>query len=100
MGLSSALKVVLASSVPYSSGHEPLLLGLIERKIVLFCAAGVDCENWELAFDLLLTDPDRSFTHYVTTTSHPDETLEDVMNFASMWYVEGNSAVEFMEVLA
>lgn len=100
MNSSSALKVVLLSSVPYSSRYEPLLLGLIQRQIVLFCAVGVDCENWELALDHLLTDPDRNFTHEITTTSHLDEPIDDVLNLANVWYVEGSPAVELIEVAA
>ena len=93
-----ASKIVLVSSVPYSVQHEPLLLDLIRRPIVLFCAVGVDCEEWELAFDLLLTDPDRQFTHEITTTSHPDEPLDDVLNLADVWFVEGGSDVEIVRV--
>ena len=100
MNSAGALKVVLVSSVPYSAHHEPLLLGLIDRKIDLFCATGTDCENWELALDLLLTDPERNFTHDITTTSHPDEPLEDVLNLAELWYVEGSQAVELIDVSA
>jgi len=58
----------------------------------------VDCQNWETVFDLLLTDPDRHFTHHVTTTSHPDEPIADVINMADLWFVEGESEVEVLEV--
>jgi hypothetical protein len=99
MASSHAKKVVLIASQPYSAQlHEPLLLSLLERRIVLFSATGVDCENWETAFDLLLTDPDRHFTHHVTTTSHPDEPIADVINMADLWFVEGGSEVEVLEV--
>lgn len=84
MPSSCAKKIVLIASQPYSSRHEPLLLSLIERPIELFCAAGVDCGNWETAVDLLLTEPDRHFTHHITTTSHPDEPLADVLNMADL----------------
>jgi hypothetical protein len=94
----SKKKVVLMASQPYSAMHESLLIALIERQIELFCAAGTDCENWETAFDLLLTDPDRGYTHHITTTSHPDESLEDVLNLANFWIVEGGSEVEVLNV--
>jgi hypothetical protein len=90
--------VVLMASQPYSATHEPLLIALIERQIELFCAVGTDCENWETAFDLLLTDPARGYTHHITTTSHPDEPLEDVLNMASFWIGEGGSKVEILDV--
>ncbi|WP_254460006.1 hypothetical protein [Xanthomonas sacchari] len=94
------MKVVLVSSVPYSAHHESLLLSLIGRKINLFCATGTDCENWEFVFDLLLTDPDRNFSHDITTTSHPNEPIDDVVNFAKIWHVEGSQAVELIEVFS
>ncbi|WP_420008673.1 hypothetical protein [Xanthomonas sacchari] len=98
MNSADASKVVLVSFVPYSAHHEALLLSLIERKINLFCAAGKDCENWELALDLLLTDPDRNFNHDITTTSHPGEAVEDVLNLAELWHVQGSQAVELIDV--
>lgn len=98
MNSAGALKIVLISSVPYSAQHKPLLLDLIQRKIKLFCATGTECENWELAFDLLLTDPDSNFTHDITTTSHPDEPIENVLNLAELWHVEGSQAVEIIKV--
>ena len=98
MSSPEAKKVVLVASHPYSPQYEPLLLSLLERRIELFCAVGVDCENWETAVDLLLTDPDRKFTHHVTTTSHPDEPLADVISMADLWFIEGGSAVEVLEV--
>ncbi|WP_371184315.1 hypothetical protein [Xanthomonas sacchari] len=100
MNSAGVSKIVLVSSVPYSDHHEALLLSLIERKIDLFCAAGRDCENWELALDLLLTDPDRNFNHEITTTSHPGEAIEDVLNLAERWHVQGSQAVELIEVYA
>jgi hypothetical protein len=66
--------------------------------VELFCATGVDSENWELAVDLLLTDPDRNFTHHITNTSHSSEPREDVLNLASLWFVEGGSEVEVIEI--
>ena len=91
-------KVVLVATTPYTPGFEPLLLGLIERHIELFCATGIDCENWETAMDLLLTDPDRAFTHHITTTSHPGEPLDDVLNMADLWSTECGSDVEVIRV--
>jgi hypothetical protein len=98
MKQSLAKKVVLIASQVYSPQHEPLLLSLIERPIELFCAAGIDCENWETAVDLLLTDRDRDFTHHITTTSHPDEPLADVINLAKVWVTEDESEIEILEV--
>ncbi|QFS87433.1 MULTISPECIES: hypothetical protein [unclassified Marinobacter] len=42
--------------------------------------------------DLFATDTDRMEEHHITTTSHSDESLEDVQNMASMWVVEGGGS--------
>lgn len=91
-------KVVLVATTPYTPDFEPLLLALIERQIELFYATGVDCGNWETAMDLLLTDPDRAYTHHITTTSHPDEPFDDVLNMADLWSIDGGSDVEVIRV--
>lgn len=83
---------------PYVESDAPLLLGLIERPIALFCAAGVDCTGWEDAFDWMLTDPRTTDSPHVSTTSHPEEALADVLEFARTWPVEGVNDVELIEV--
>jgi hypothetical protein len=49
---------------------------------------GVDCASWEVAMDWLCIDlkttgevPDA----FCNTTSHPDETLDEVIAFAEQW---------------
>ncbi|HET8685293.1 MAG TPA: hypothetical protein VFM18_01365, partial [Methanosarcina sp.] len=73
---------------PYSPEYEPMLISLIEQRIDLFAAVGVDCENWEDAMDWLCINlvvsgkiPDA----FCTTTSHPGETFADVKAFAEQW---------------
>ncbi|QFS87430.1 DUF7684 family protein [Marinobacter sp. GH_1] len=85
-------KVILATNSPYSEQYEPLLEELFNRRIELFCAWGTHCEQWESAMDVFVTDPDRIGEHHITTTSHADESLENVQNMASMWVVEGGGS--------
>jgi hypothetical protein len=94
----SAKKVVVFATQPYSVQHELLLLSLIDRKIELFCVAGIDSDNWETALDMLLIDPSRGFTHHIATTSHRDEPFEDVLNMAHLWFVKGGSEVEVLRI--
>lgn len=77
--------VVLKSSRHYSSEHEPLLLSLIEQGIDLFAVVGVGCEDWEEAMDWLCVNLDVSGKlpgAFCNTTSHPDESFEEVISFA------------------
>jgi hypothetical protein len=95
-----AKKVIIATDVEYTPKHEPLLNGLYERRIELFCAWGKHCEQWELAMDLFVTDPVRfDESRHITTTSHSDESFEDVMNMAECWSVEnGSNEVEVIQL--
>jgi len=93
-----ANKVILISSTQYSTEHDEILKSLIKRKIVLFCAVGVDCENWEEALDWLCIGKNGEGTHIINTTSHPGETLEEVKDFAKAWETEDESDIQIIEI--
>ncbi|EIK44568.1 hypothetical protein O59_002670 [Cellvibrio sp. BR] len=48
--------------------------------------------------DLFITDPTRAVNeHHITTTSHEDEPLEEVLNLAKVWFIEnGSNEVEII----
>jgi hypothetical protein len=80
--------IVLKSSRPYSSEYDPLLIGFIEQGIDLFAVTGVDCEEWEEAMDWICVDLDISGKlpdAFCNTTSHPGQSLEEVIAFAKQW---------------
>ncbi|MGE0754277.1 MAG: hypothetical protein AB7L92_03855 [Alphaproteobacteria bacterium] len=81
---SEALKVVLVSNSGYDSSHDDILKKLVNRKIELFCAVGKDCQKWEDFMDELCVG-DGSDVQYITTTSHPDEPVNEVIEFARLW---------------
>ena len=89
-------KVIIATDKEYSEDYEYILEKLFNRKIELFCAWGKHCGQWETAMDLYVTDPERyNENHHITTTSHNDESFDDVMNMAELWFTEnGNCEVE------
>jgi len=93
-----AKKVVLVSGRKYDASHDELLRELIERRIALFCVVGVDCERWEEAMDELVVGPHGEYTWHVTTTSHPGETLADVLEFAEMFHLDEPCEVEVIKV--
>ncbi len=96
--MTTAKKIVLVSKAGYDPSHDDLLRGLIARKIGLFCAVGVDCELWEDVMDELVVGPTGDYEWHVTTTSHPDETTAEVVEFAEMFYLDEPSDVEVIEV--
>ena len=97
--MTRAKKVVLVSTRGYDPSHDALLLSLIERRIELFCAVGKDCELWEEVMDELVVGPDGEGAWLVTTSSHPDESVAEVMEFAAQWRLDdGPPDVEVIEV--
>lgn len=79
------MKIVLISSKKYSEFYNTQLEALIENDCKLFCVGGVDCDHWENAVDSILED----LNLLIPTTSHPQETEEDVIEFAKLFSIEG-----------
>ncbi len=95
---SKAKKVILISSTKYKAEYDDILNSLIKRKIELFCVVGVDCQNWEEALDWLFIEGNNDESKLVITTSHPDETIEEVKEFAAQWETEGNSEIQIIKI--
>jgi hypothetical protein len=96
--MSDAKKIVLVSTRGYDPSHDHILRDLIARKIVLFCAVGVECALWEDVMDELVVGPTGDGEHHVTTTSHPGESLAEVVEFARSWAGDEPTLVEVIEV--
>ena len=96
-----ATKVVLNSTSGYSDKHDPLLLSLIDSKVLLFCVVGKDCELWHDIMDEMFVgngDVERDF--HMMTTWHNDETLDDVVEFAEIFHIDhgDNESVQIIEI--
>ena len=94
-------KIVLVSKSGYSDKHEPFLRKLIEERIELLSVVGPDCQEWEDAMDWLCVELDTSGElpgAFCNTTSHPGESVEEVINFAKAWSKGGSSEVEVIEI--
>ena len=84
----SATKVVLISKTEYTPSHDSLLESILDNGLVLFCVVGKDCEIWESAMDTLCELRGGAFLT-IATTSHPGESIEGVLAFASIWPSSG-----------
>jgi hypothetical protein len=94
-----ARKVVLASKSGYNPARDDLLLReLVANKIELFCAVGIDAEQWEEAIDWLCMGSEGDGTHFICTTSHPNESEEQVIEFALSFATESQCHVEIIRV--
>lgn len=91
-------RVVLHTQVPYDRCYDELLQRLIEREIALLCVVGVDCEAWEDAMDQACVGSDGAGQRFVLTSSHPDETLAEVVALAKVMRLDDAGGVEVIEV--
>jgi hypothetical protein len=96
--VSAARKIVLVSHGGYDVAHVAMLQSLIDRGALLFCAVGKDCELWEEVMDELVVGCDGESRSWMTTTSHPGESVEEVVEFATRWRLDEPSEVEIIEV--
>ena len=90
-------KVVFISENGYSSEHDSLLLSFLDQKFELFCTVGKDCELWENIMDELAVGNGEN-SRYITTTSHPDESAEEVIEFAKMFSSNSKSEVHVVRI--
>ncbi len=93
-------KVILFSKSGYSEKNDSLLVDLIAKKILLFCAVGKDCETWHDIMDELYVGKGEERDFLMLTTWHNGETLEEVIDFAKSYDFEGidNEKVQVFEV--
>lgn len=94
-----ARKIVLVCPRVYEAARdEALLRGLLAAGVELFCAAGPAAASWEDAMDWLCVDLDGPDARCVTTTAHPEETVEEVIRFADAFCISAPSPVEVRNV--
>ena len=96
--MNSAKKIVLVSRRGYDPSHDDLLRILIARRIELFCAVGRQCELWEENIDELVVEPAGESQWNGNTTSHPGETVAEVLEFAKNFHIDSPSEVEIIKV--
>lgn len=92
-------KIVLVSSSVYTPEiGEALLRQFVKDKIELFCAVGVDAAIWEDALDWLCISTEIEGDHFIATTSHQNESVEEVVSFAESWHGDIEHAVEVVYI--
>ena len=90
-------KVVLVSENGYSDEHDKLLESFLDQNFELFCAVGKDCELWEEMMDEIAAGNGEN-VRYITTTSHPDESENEVVEFAHNFTTSSESEVKIVRI--
>jgi hypothetical protein len=79
-------KIVLVSTSAYFPERDTQFLqDLIAARIELFCATGIGAKEWEDALDWACIGDDGRGEHLIVTTSHEDESLAEVVEFAEQF---------------
>jgi hypothetical protein len=91
-------KIVL--ELPMSDGA--LLPAFVEnclvRNVSLIAVLGDGCERVEDEIDWLIVGDGSDDSRFITTSSHPGETLGQVVEFATMWWVNADGPTEIVRI--
>jgi hypothetical protein len=80
--MAHAKKVILHSLSGYREEMDAMITQLIKDGVIFVGVVGTDCARIEEIIDELCVG-DGSNPHFMLTSSHPDESLEEAIHFAS-----------------
>ncbi len=66
----------------------------LRDKVELIATIGSGCEDLEEEIDWLIVADGESVERYITTSSHPGETLAGVLEFATHWNTKAQFRIE------
>ncbi len=95
---SEARKVVLISPISDNNLLESFVEKCLNRKVRLICVMGNGCEQLEDNIDELIVGDGSQSNRSITTTSHPDEALAEVTDFAEIWSEDKEFGVEIIKL--
>ena len=91
-------KVVLV--LPISD--ETLLADFVERcladNVSLIAVSGEECQRIEDEIDWLIVGDATDHSRFITTSSHPGETLDQVVEFATNWWVNADGPTKVVRL--
>jgi len=80
-----APKIVLCVPLENGEALEPFVEDCLHDKVVLIAIVGEGCRHVEDLVDEIIVGDGSDHSRYIVTSSHPDESIEDAMEFAEMW---------------
>ena len=75
-------KVVLQCPAGYRMGLDALVEQFVADGVKFVAVVGQDCGQVEDIIDELVVGDGTDLSRFILTSSHPDETIEDVVDFA------------------
>ena len=77
---------------------EPFVEACLADRVDLIAIWGEGCEAVEDDVDWIIVGDGSNPDRYITTSSHPGEPLEEVLNMARCWRVEGREGIEIVRL--
>lgn len=79
---------------PWDSPELPAFVEqCIQDRVVLICVFGPDCRRVEDVIDELVVGLGDDPSRFINTTSHPNESLEEVRSFAEAWFLDVDTSL-------
>lgn len=83
-----ARKIILHSPIADERLLNQFVEDCLRDEVSLVAVVGPGCERIEEMIDWIVVSDGSDADRYVTTSSHPDESLSDVIEFVECWELE------------
>lgn len=91
-------KIVLTLPIADKSMLPVFVEQCIARSVSLIAVYGEGCERIEDQIDWLIVGDGTDESRFITTSSHPGETLKEVVDFATAWWVNADGPTEVVQL--
>jgi hypothetical protein len=81
-GVTYSRKIILHAPPPQSALLEAFVEACLRENVALICVVGEQCELVEDIIDELIVGDGSDSSRFITTTSHKNESLDNVIQFA------------------
>ncbi len=88
-----AQRVVLHAPSWDSSKLSAFVEQCIQDRVILVCVVGPDCRRVEDVIDELVVGLGDDPSRFINTTSHPNESVEEVRSFAEAWTLDVDTSL-------
>ena len=91
-------KVVLKCPAGYKTSLDQMVEDFLRDGVALVAVMGTDCAKVEEIIDELIVGDGSNPQRFIVTTSHPGESLQDVVEFAESFSTEPVGKVQIVEL--
>jgi hypothetical protein len=91
-------KIVLALPISDKAKLADFVEQCVARNVSLIALYGEGCEQIEHEIDMLVVGDGTDSRRFITTSTHPSETLEEVVEFATSWRVNADGPTEVVQL--